>query len=242
LAEAAPSAPPALPVDVREAGKSVRLVNGEVLTLLSGLTLQVRRGEKVAVMGPSGSGKTTLLRSLGLFAPFDSGEHHVLGVDVRRAGDRRCSRLRAQSIGFVFQEFRLMPNLTALQNVEYAAILAGVPRRRLRGVCRDALLRVGLEPRSQSRPATLSGGEQQRVAIARALVKEPALILADEPTGALDRVTADRVMHFLRGATEQIGAALVLVTHDADVAIQCDRRLVLTGGQLVDTASATASP
>ena len=220
----------------------MRLATGDRLTLLDRLDLRVKAHEAVAIMGPSGSGKTTLLRSLGLFAPFDVGRHHLLGVDVRTAGDRRCSWLRAEKIGFVFQEFRLLPNLNAVQNVEYACVMAGMSRRLRREATGEALARVGLSERGRSRPATLSGGEQQRVAIARALVKRPALILADEPTGALDRRTAERVMDLLLRAVVDIGAALVVVTHDDEVAARCHRRLELRDGSLYERAGTDPEP
>jgi ABC-type lipoprotein export system ATPase subunit len=212
---------------VRDAGKSVRLPTGERLVLFDGLDLVMHAGESVAITGRSGTGKTTLLRALGLFTPFDRGEHHVLGVDVRMAGDRSCSRLRARSIGFVFQDFRLLPGLTAAQNIDYACVLAGMRRRDRGRATREALARVGLSERTRSRPSALSGGEQQRVSIARALVKKPALVLADEPTGALDRETADTVMGLLMEAVAEADAALVIVTHDEQVAERCNRRLLL---------------
>jgi putative ABC transport system ATP-binding protein len=189
-------------------------------------------GDSIAVRGRSGSGKTTLLRALGLLTPFDTGMHHLLGTDVRAAGDRRCSRLRAREIGFVFQDFQLLPRLTATQNVEYGCVLAGIGGHARRRATREALRRVGLSDRLQSRPAHLSGGEQQRVAIARALVKKPRLVLADEPTGALDSRTADVVMDLLLQATAELGAALVLVTHDDNMAKQCTRQVELVDGTI----------
>jgi len=224
---------------VRGATKAVRLPSGEDLTLLRDVDLTVSRGESVAIRGRSGSGKTTLLRALGLFIPFDAGEHHLLGVDVRTAGDRRCSRLRAESIGFVFQDFRLLPNLTAAENVEYGCILAGMPRRRRKVAVRQAMERVGLSDRQQSRPGQLSGGEQQRVSIARALVKQPALVLADEPTGALDGNTADVIIQLLHEAVTDLGAALVLVTHDETVAGRCHRITRLIEGTIAEETTET---
>jgi predicted ABC-type transport system involved in lysophospholipase L1 biosynthesis ATPase subunit len=221
-------------VAVRNAGKTFRLPSGEHLALLRDVNLTVHEGESIAVQGRSGSGKSTLLRALGLFLPFDGGTHHMLDIDVRTAGDRRCSRLRARSIGFVFQDFRLLPNLSALQNVEYGCILAGMGRRQGGRAAKQALRSVGLAERMQSRPAQLSGGEQQRVAIARALVKEPALVLADEPTGSLDGDTADGVIELLLDAVTAQGGALVLVTHDEGVARRCHRQLRLGEGTILE--------
>jgi putative ABC transport system ATP-binding protein len=226
---------------VHGATKTIRLPSRQELTLLRAVDLTVAAGESVAVRGRSGSGKTTLLRALGLFIPFDGGTHRLLGMDVRAAGDLRCSRLRARSIGFVFQDFRLLPNLTAAQNVDYACILAGMRGRRRRAAVRDALDRVGLGDRAHNRPSQLSGGEQQRVSIARALVKEPALLLADEPTGALDGTTADAVMGLLLGAAAELRSALVLVTHDDRVAERCHRRVHLADGLLHTEAASTAA-
>ena len=223
-------------LSVRGATKSIRLPTKENLRLLRGIDLAVGAGESVAIRGRSGAGKTTLLRALGLFIPFDGGSHQLLGMDVRTAGDRRCSRMRARSIGFIFQDFRLLPNLTAAQNVEYAGLLAGLRNRR-RAV-RDSLARVGLAERARNRPSQLSGGEQQRVSIARALVKQPGLLLADEPTGALDPDTADSVMALLLGAAAELGSALIVVTHDDRVAAQCGRRLMLADGELTEQPDA----
>lgn len=225
-------------LSVHDATKKVRLPTKEDLQLLRGIDLTVRAGESVAIQGRSGAGKTTLLRALGLFIPFDGGSHRLLGLDVRISADRRWSRMRARSIGFIFQDFRLLPNLTAAQNVEYAALLAGLRNRRQ--AVRDSLGRVGLTGRVRNRPGQLSGGEQQRVSIARALVKQPALLLADEPTGALDTETAEAVMSLLLGAAADLGSALIVVTHDDRVAEQCGRRLLLADGRL--TVQADTEP
>ncbi len=219
-------------VAVHQAAKRLTLPSGSQLDILREVSFEAADGESIAVRGRSGSGKTTLLRALGLLTPFDTGAHHLLGTDVRAAGDRRCSRLRAQAIGFVFQDFRLLPRLTATQNVEYGCILAGIGRQARRKATREALHRVGLSERLQSRPGHLSGGEQQRVAIARALVKKPKLVLADEPTGSLDSHTADVVMELLLQATAELGAALVLVTHDDNMAKQCGRQVELVDGTI----------
>ncbi|GAB3834890.1 ABC transporter ATP-binding protein [Dactylosporangium cerinum] len=226
--------------EVEGASKSFRLPSGEHLRLLNGVDLTVTAGDSVAIQGRSGSGKSTLLRALGLFIPFDTGRHHMLGVDIRAAGDRRCSKLRARSIGFVFQDFRLLPNLSAQQNVEYGCLLAGLGPREGARAAREALERVGLTDRARSRPAQLSGGEQQRVSIARALVKRPELVLADEPTGSLDGETADAVIDLLLASVTDLGAALVLVTHDDAVAGRCGRRVRLGDGALHDDEPTTA--
>jgi putative ABC transport system ATP-binding protein len=226
---------------VADASKSVTLPSGEKLEVLHDVNLSVRAGESIAVRGRSGSGKTTLLLALGLFTPFDTGNHRLLGIDVRTAGDRRCSDLRARAIGFIFQDFRLLPNLSASENVEYSCILASMPRRQRKRAVPAALRRVGLIDRMESRPTVLSGGEQQRIAIARALVKQPALVLADEPTGSLDAQTSDVIMELLLEAVTEMGAALILVTHDLAVAARCHRQVYLLDGMIVTPAS-VASP
>jgi predicted ABC-type transport system involved in lysophospholipase L1 biosynthesis ATPase subunit len=225
-------------VAVRRASKTYRLPSGADLALLRDVNLTVEPGASIAIRGRSGAGKSTLLRALGLFIPFDTGQHDMLGIDVRAAGDRRCSQLRARSIGFVFQDFRLLPNLTAIQNVEYACVLAGMSKRERGRAAREAMARVGLIDRLRSRPAHLSGGEQQRVAIARALVKQPSLVLADEPTGSLDSHTADAVIDLLLGAVSELRAALILVTHDDRVAERCQRCIELVDGELREEITA----
>ena len=226
-------------IDAAGLAKAFRTRGGGVTELLSDASLQVAPWTTVAVMGRSGVGKSTLLRALGLFQPFDAGSYRLLGSDVAGLSDRACSALRAKHIGFVFQEFRLLPHLTATGNVETAAAIAGLPGRTRRREAHRALELVGLAHRLRASPRTLSGGEQQRVALARALVKRPSLILADEPTGALDDTTAAAVLEILRDAVAVTAAALVVVTHDPVVASACDRQLRLHEGQLVPELDAT---
>jgi putative ABC transport system ATP-binding protein len=225
-----------LVIDAVGVSRSFRPRGGGVVQLLSGASLQVAPGTTVAITGRSGAGKSTLLRALGLFQPFDEGSYRLLGADVAGLSDRACSTLRARHIGFVFQEFRLLPHLSATGNVETAAALAGMRVRMRRREAHRALELVGLSHRLHARPRTLSGGEQQRVALARALVKSPSLILADEPTGALDEATAASVLDLLRDAVAASPAARVVVTHDRHVARRCDRELHLLDGLLVPVA------
>jgi putative ABC transport system ATP-binding protein len=225
--------PGRLVIDAVGLHKSFRARGGGVTDLLSDASLRVEPGTTVAVMGRSGVGKSTLLRALGLFQPFDAGSYWLLGSDVAGLSDRACSALRARHIGFVFQEFRLLPHLSATGNVETAAAIAGLRPRARRREAHRALDLVGLSHRLRASPRTLSGGEQQRVALARALVKRPSLILADEPTGALDDATAGAVLDILREGVAASEAAMVVVTHDPVVATRCDRQLRLHGGRLV---------
>jgi putative ABC transport system ATP-binding protein len=211
----------------------------EPRTILGGVDLRVDAGESVAVVGRSGSGKSTLLSVLGLFDRPDSGTYLLSGRDISRVPERRAARLRSAEFGFVFQRFFLLKHLTAAQNVAMALVngQGWLPRRDRRARVLDALDRVGIAHLAKNRPAKLSGGEQQRVAIARALVREPRVLLADEPTGALDTETGTLVIDALHDATSR-GCGLVLVTHDRDHAARMGRILNLAGGLLTERVPA----
>ncbi|WP_344531174.1 ABC transporter ATP-binding protein [Streptomyces albiaxialis] len=202
---------------------------------LRGIDVALRRGTFTAVMGPSGSGKSTLLQcAAGLDRPT-SGSVALDGRELARMGERRLTRLRRTRVGFVFQSFNLLPTLTAEQNVMLPLRLAGARRgRELRARAHAALDRVGLADRAASRPSQLSGGQQQRVALARALITEPEVVCADEPTGALDPATAAGVLALLRGAVTELGATLLMVTHDPVAAAWADRVLFLEDGLVTD--------
>jgi putative ABC transport system ATP-binding protein len=197
---------------------------------LDGVDLEVRRGEWLAVTGPSGSGKSTLLQILGLLDRPTEGRYLLEGADAAGLDDAAASRLRGRRIGFVFQDFHLLPEETALRNTMLPLLYAGVPGARERA--RAALEAVGLGERLDHRPGELSGGEQQRVAVARALVKEPILVLADEPTGNLDSATGARILDLLAGLHSR-GITLVVVTHEAAVAARAGRRLEMRDGRFL---------
>ncbi|HEV7899551.1 MAG TPA: ABC transporter ATP-binding protein [Planosporangium sp.] len=211
---------------------------GQRIRALEHVSLAVARGEVVAVMGPSGSGKSTLLYLLGGLDDPDEGEVRITGVDWRRMRGRARARFRRRACGFITQSLALLPQATAAENVEVPLLLdhvdAGARRRRTA----EALDRVGLADAAAKLPDQLSGGQQQRIAIARALVAEPAVILADEPTGSLDSETAEAVIRLLLGVSAEQDAAVVIVTHAPAIASHADRVLTLHSGRLDATALA----
>ncbi len=204
------------------------------VTALAGVDLTIPQGQLVAVQGPTGGGKSTLLQVLGALDRPTSGSVHLAGRDVATLGDRALTELRASEIGFVFQGFNLIPTLTALENVEtaFAGSLANRSRAEVRERATAALREVGLAERLDHLPAELSGGQQQRVAIARALVKDPAVLLADEPTGALDEGTRDEITALIERQWQERGLTVVIVTHDSWVARRAERRLHIAQGRV----------
>jgi len=200
------------------------------LTVLKGITLNIEQGELVAVMGASGSGKTTLLNLIGCLDKPTSGSYYLEDREVSHLSSGELAGVRAQKVGFIFQTFNLLSRLTALANVELGMRYAGgVDRQRVM----EALTKVGLSDRASHRPTELSGGEQQRVAIARALVKNPPLILADEPTGNLDSHSGEEIISILTSLHAEQGITLLLVTHDTNIAHHCQRIIHLKDGEVV---------
>lgn len=218
--------------------KGVRMsypVEQSRLTVLDDVTLSIAAGESVAIVGPSGSGKTTLLLLLAGLDHPDSGTIELEGTRLTELSADELANLRRDRMGIVFQSFHLIPSLTALGNVMLPLEIAGDPQAETKA--REVIERVGLGHRVSHYPAQLSGGEQQRVAIARALVHEPALILADEPTGNLDKDTGQAITNLLFDLHSNLGSTLILVTHDASLASRCDRQLHLDSGALRENSA-----
>ena len=208
---------------------------------LAGVSLDIQAGEFVAIMGASGSGKSTLLNVLGCLDRPDTGEYRLAGEPVQDLSPDRLAEVRNRRIGFVFQQFNLLARTTAQENVELPLVYGGVPAPQRRDRALAALAQVGLAGRAHHTPSQLSGGQQQRVAIARALVNQPSLILADEPTGALDSRTSDEVMQLLAGL-HATGITVVMVTHESDIADWAQRRLVFRDGRVVEDARQVPRP
>ena len=219
-------------IEARSLAKAYRM-GDQVVHALDGVSLDIGEGEFVAIMGASGSGKSTLMNILGCLDRPDAGTLRLAGEEVESLGGDALAAIRNRRIGFVFQQFNLLPRTSAVDNVELPLLYAGVkpPERHARALA--ALQRVSLSGRASHTPAELSGGQQQRVAIARALVNGPSLILADEPTGALDTQTSMDIMRLLAALNAQ-GMTIVMVTHEADIAAWARRRIVFRDGRIVE--------
>jgi putative ABC transport system ATP-binding protein len=209
--------------------KSFRMGEHE-MTILHGIDLNIAAGEMVAIMGPSGSGKSTLMNILGCLDLPNGGHYRLDGTDVTKLSKKQLAKTRGQRIGFVFQSFNLIPRTDAMHNVELPLVYNGVRRRRAKA--QAALERVGLGTRLHHVPSELSGGQKQRVAIARALINDPSIILADEPTGALDSSSTTEIMELFTELNQQ-GCTIVVITHEDEVAEYCTRRVWLRDGNIV---------
>ncbi|MGG1514993.1 ABC transporter ATP-binding protein [Paenibacillus oryzisoli] len=205
----------------------------EDLPILRGISLSVEEGDFVAIIGPSGSGKSTLMNTIGLLDVPSSGSYMLDGVVTEKMNDNELASLRNQKIGFIFQQFNLLPRLTAMENVELPMIYAGIPKKERRERAQAMLTMLGMGQRGHHKPSELSGGQQQRVAIARALAISPSLILADEPTGALDSRTGEEVLELILQLNAQ-GNTIVLITHDHHIADNAKRVVALRDGVIID--------
>jgi len=210
-------------------------VTGDIrVEALKGITMSIEKGEMVAVMGPSGCGKTTLLNCLSGIDDVTSGTVSIEGAELTGMDDNAKTRFRAKRMGFIFQFYNLLPVLSAVENVELPLLISGESPKAARESALALLETVGLTDRAMLRPASLSGGERQRVTIARALVNRPALVWADEPTGDLDKRTADEVVTLMRRLNQENQQTFVIVTHDPEVGMKCDRIVHMRDGEIVD--------
>jgi putative ABC transport system ATP-binding protein len=223
-------------VEVRGLRKVYPLDGGEDVVALRGVDLTIDPGEFVAVMGPSGSGKSTFMHIVGFLDRATAGTYRFSGSDVSGLGGDQLADLRSRALGFVFQAYNLLPRTTAVENVELPMIYAGVPAGERRKAAMEALDAVGLAKYAEHQPNQLSGGQQQRVAIARSIVNKPHLILADEPTGALDTVSSEDVMALFQRLNRERGMTVMLVTHEPDVAAHAKRLVTFRDGNIISDA------
>jgi putative ABC transport system ATP-binding protein len=224
-------------LSLRSIEKSYPLAGGQ-LPVLKGIDLIIEQGEMVAIMGSSGSGKSTLLNVLGLLDNFDDGSYHLDDVDMSELSERQAARYRSRFLGFVFQSFNLIAFKSALENVALPLFYQKIPRRERQKRALAMLGRMGIADRAHHLPSELSGGQKQRVAMARALITTPRVILADEPTGALDSVTSNEVMDVLR-EVNSTGITVIIVTHEADIAARCDRTIRLKDGRIIEDGNSS---
>jgi len=221
------------PVMVMEKVEKIYRMGQVEIPALRGIDLVIRRGEFVAIMGPSGSGKSTLMNLLGCLDTPTRGRYILEGKEVTRLSDDQLAEIRNQKVGFVFQNFNLLPRLTAFSNVELPLIYAGIGVKERRRLVMEMLEKVGLKERATHRPNELSGGEMQRVAIARALVNNPSLILADEPTGNLDTKSGNEIMKIFDQLASE-GRTIIIVTHDPNIASHAKRLIRITDGIIIE--------
>lgn len=212
------------------------------LQVLKGIDLDIAKGEVVSIVGPSGAGKTTLLQIMGTLDRADSGSVIINGTDVSRLGQKALARFRNRQIGFVFQFHQLLPEFTALENVMIPALIGGTNRRDARQRAEELLAFMGLSERATHKPAELSGGEKQRVAVARALVNQPAVVMADEPSGSLDSANKDELHRLFFDLRDQMGQTFVIVTHDEELARTTDRTIHLKDGRILPIDNSPAKP
>lgn len=217
-------------IEIKNLKKSYSLGNTEI-PVIHGINLSIKKNEYVAIMGPSGSGKSTLMNIIGCLDTASSGNYYLNDVDVNTLDDDALSIMRNREIGFIFQNFNLLPRLNAIQNVELPLIYSGVPRQERRERALSALEKVNLTDRIEHKPTELSGGQRQRVAIARALVTNPGILLADEPTGALDSKTGDEIMRLFDHLQKE-GNTIILITHEQEIADYAHRSIYLKDGMI----------
>ncbi|AZS16878.1 ABC transporter ATP-binding protein [Paenibacillus lutimineralis] len=225
-----PSVPPL--IEVNRLGHGYMMA-GEIMKVLSDISFMINYGEFVAIIGPSGSGKSTLMNMLGCLDIASEGSYHLEGVDVSKLSDNKLAKIRNEKIGFIFQSFNLLSKLTAYENVELPLVYRNIPHKDRARIVEESLRTVGLEDRMHHKPPQLSGGQQQRVAIARAIAGNPPLLLADEPTGALDSRTGIEVMEQMK-KLNALGHTILIITHDLSIAQQATRIIHIQDGRIID--------
>ena len=221
-------------IEMKGIRKSFFIGKPNELEVLHGIDLTVNEGEFLAIVGESGSGKSTLMNIIGVLDKCTEGSYILDGTDISTIGDKELSAIRNVKVGFVFQTFNLIGRQNALKNVELPMLYAGLTKRERTARAKELLSKVGMEERIKHRPNELSGGQKQRVAIARAMANDPSIILADEPTGALDSKTSEMVMEIFKRLNREMGKTIVLITHNSELAEQCDRILTLKDGVFTD--------
>lgn len=220
-------------IDMKDIIKKYYIGQPNELQILNGMSLQIFEGEFVSIVGESGSGKSTLMNIIGLLDKQTSGEYSLDGLDVKKIKDKQMSSIRNQKIGFVFQTFNLIPRTSAIKNVELPMLYAGVKKSERTKRAKELLKMVNMEERMNHKPNELSGGQKQRVAIARAMANNPSLILADEPTGALDSKTGHMVMDIFHKLHEEQGKTIVLITHSQELAKETQRIITISDGNII---------
>ena len=228
-------------IEMKEIIKAYNIGLESEIEILHGIDLKIYEGEFVAIVGESGSGKSTLMNIIGVLDKQTKGEYYLDGIDIKNANEAEMNVIRNKKIGFVFQNFNLIGRTSALRNVELPMLYAGVPAEQRTKRAKERLSKVGMESRMNHMPNELSGGQKQRVAIARSLVNNPAIILADEPTGALDSETSTMVMNIFNDLNKNQGKTIILITHSKEIAEQCPRIVTIKDGKIINDSKEVVS-
>lgn len=228
-------------IEMKEIIKAYNIGLESEIQILHGIDLKIYKGEFVAIVGESGSGKSTLMNIIGVLDKQTKGEYYLDGIDIKNANEAEMNVIRNKKIGFVFQNFNLIGRTSALRNVELPMLYAGVPAEQRTKRAKELLSKVGMESRMNHMPNELSGGQKQRVAIARSLVNNPAIILADEPTGALDSETSTMVMNIFNDLNKNQGKTIILITHSKEIAEQCPRIVTIKDGKIINDSKEVVS-
>lgn len=228
-------------IEMKEIIKAYNIGLESEIEILHGIDLKIYEGEFVAIVGESGSGKSTLMNIIGVLDKQTKGEYYLDGIDIKNANEAEMNVIRNKKIGFVFQNFNLIGRTSALRNVELPMLYAGVPAEQRTKRAKELLSKVGMESRMNHMPNELSGGQKQRVAIARSLVNNPAIILADEPTGALDSETSTMVMNIFNDLNKNQGKTIIIITHSKEIAEQCPRIVTIKDGKIINDSKEVVS-